>query len=219
MSAGFLSILQSNDSAAKLPGAKTKPFGLLICGILLSLNATIMLAQHRGGRGGGGKSGPTGVSDSETEQSKDFKRAAAIQARPEQITQFQQLTKSDQVARKSAQGILEHAENADQPDLFHSSKSLTDAVEEAQSENQQFLQSLSDLQKSGLKDFIKKLGKANSDVTKENKAISRELERSKVDGKQLATATKKLDNALADFQAKHAAIGAEMGIPGVTVPQ
>ena len=191
---------------------KLNRLALLICGIFLSLNATSMLAQHRGGRGGGGKNGPTGVSDSETEQSKDFKRAAAIQARPEQITQFQQLTKSDQVARKSAQGILEHAENEDQPGLFHSSKSLTDAVEEAQSENHQFLQSFSDLQKSGLKDFIKKLGKANSDVTKEVNALSRELERSKIDGKQIADIVKRLDKALSDFQAKQVAVGTEMGI-------
>jgi hypothetical protein len=74
------------------------------------------------------------------------------------------------------------------------------------------LQSLSDAQKLGLKDFTKKLGKAASDVTKENKALGRELEHSKVDRKQIAEVAKRLDKALSDFQTHQVAIGNEMGI-------
>ena len=171
-----------------------------------------MLSQHRGGRGGGARSGSTGVSDTETKEEKDFKRAAAIQARPEQVVQFQQLTKSDRAAQKSAQDLLQLADSASQPDLFHSTESLTGAVDDAQSENLQFLQSLSDAQKLGLRNFTKKLGKAASEVTKENQALGRELERSKVDRKQIAEVAKRLDKALSDFQTHQAAIGNEMGI-------
>jgi len=184
----------------------------LICGMVLFIIPGTMLSQHRGGRGGGARSGSTGVSDTETKEEKDFKRAAAIQARPEQVVQFQQLTKSDRAAQKSAQDLLRLAESASQPDLFHSTDSLTSAVDDAQSENLQFLQSLSDVQKSGLKDFTKKLGKAASEVTKENQALGRELERLKVDRKQIVEVAKRLDKALSDFQTHQVAIGNEMGI-------
>ena len=97
--------------------------------------------------------------------------------------------------------------------MFHLANSISVAVEEAQSENAQFLQSFSNAQKSGLKELIKKLEKANSDVTKEDKALSHELERSPVSEKQLAEIVQRLDKALADFQTRQAAIGTEMGIP------
>jgi len=184
----------------------------LIWGIVLLISPGAMLSQHRGGRGGGGRSGSTGVSDTETKEEKDFKRAAAIQARPEQIVQFPQLTESDRAAQKAAQDLLRLADSASQPDLFHSTESLTSAVEDAQSQNQDFLQSFSDAQKSGLKVFAKKLAKANSDVTKENKALGRELERSKVDRKQIVEAAKRLEKAFSNFQTEQVAVATEMGI-------
>jgi hypothetical protein len=60
---------------------------------------------------------------------KDFKRAVALQATPDQVVQFQRLTKSTQAARKSAQDIQQLAAN--QPDLFRHPNPLTSAVEEA----------------------------------------------------------------------------------------
>lgn len=172
-------------------------------------------AQRRGGRGRGSRSSPTGVSDNESQQTKDFERAAAVHARPEQITQFQQLTRSEQAARKSTEDLLQLAEAANQIDLFHYTGSVTRAVEEIEFESDQFLHSLSDAQKTGLKEFTKKLGKASSDVTKENKALNRQLERSKVNGRQIAEVARKLDKALSDFQTRQAAVGTEMGIQGI----
>jgi hypothetical protein len=177
----------------------------------------MLLAQHRG-RGGGGKTGSTGVGDTESPEAKEFERAAALQARPEQVAVFQQLTKSDQVARKNAAEFLQHAQDADLPDLFHRANSITVAVEEAQSENAQFLLSFSNAQKSGLKDLTKKLAQANSDVTKEDKALSRELERSHLNQKSLAETVQRLDRALADFQARQMSIGTEMGIARTDKP-
>jgi CHAT domain-containing protein len=145
---------------------------------------------------------------------KDFKRAVALQATPDQVVQFQRLTKSTQAARKSAQDIQQLAESANQPDLFRYPNPLTSAVEEAQTDNEQFLQSFSAVQKSGLKDLTKKLGKANSDVTKQSKALTRGLGHSRIDGKQIAGVVEKLDKALSDFQTKQLAVGTEMGIPG-----
>lgn len=186
----------------------------IIGGMLFLLVTSTGFPQHRGGRGGGGKSNPTGVGDTESPEAKEITRAAALQARPDQVTQFQQLTRTDQLAHENAQALLQHASTTDKPDLFHLTKSLSDSVDEAQTENQRFVQSLSDPQKSLLKELTKKLGKASSELTRESKALNKELERSKVNDSQIVEVAKRLDKALADFQSTQAAIGSEMGIQG-----
>jgi hypothetical protein len=170
-----------------------------------------LLAQHRGRRSAGAARAPAGASS--TDDLKNFKRAVALQASPDQVIQFQRLTKSTQAARKSAQDLLQLAQNASKPNLVHSTNPLGSALEEAQTDNENFLRSFSAVQKSGLKDVTKKLGKANSDVTKRSKALTRDLERSRVAGQQISGIAEKLDKALSDFQARQLAIGSEMGIP------
>jgi len=184
----------------------------LVCGMALLMSPRALLAQRRGGQGGGPGRPPVGVSN--TDDLKDFKRAVALQATPDQRIQFQRLTKSTKAARKGAQALLQLAEDASKPDLFQSTNPLTSAVEEAQTDNEKFLQSFSVVQKSELKDVTKKLGKANSDVTKQGKALTRGLGHSGIDGKHIAGVAEKLDKALRDFQAKQLAVGTEMGIQG-----
>jgi hypothetical protein len=184
----------------------------LVCGIVLLLNPHPLLAQHRGGHGAG--AGRPAAGASTTDDLKDFKRAIALQATPDQVTQFQRLTKSTQAARKNTQDLLQLAENVSKPDLFHYMDPLTSAVEQAQTDNEQFLQSFSGVQKSGLKDVTKKLGKANSDVTKQSKALARGLGHSGIDARQIAGVAEKLDKALSDFQTRQLAVGTEMGIQG-----
>jgi hypothetical protein len=182
----------------------------LVCGIVLLMHPHTLLAQRRGGHGAGTARAPAGVSS--TDDLKDFKRAVALQASPDQVVQFRRLTESTQVARKSAQDLLKLAENASETDLFRSTHPLASALEIAQTDNQNFLQSLSAVQKSGLKEVTKKLGKANSDVTKRNQALTRDLERSRIAGQQISGVAEKLDKALSDLQARQLAIGTEMGI-------
>jgi hypothetical protein len=186
----------------------------LICAIVLLLSPPTLLAQRRGGHGAGAGAGRGPTGGSNADDLKDFKRAVELQATPDQVIQFQRLTKSTQAARKGAQDLLQLAENTSKPDLFHETDPLTSAVEEAQTDNEQFLRSLSDVQKSGLKDVTKKLAKANSDVTKQSKVFNRERGHSGGDGKQIAGAVEKLDKALSDFQTRQLAVGIEMGIEG-----
>jgi hypothetical protein len=169
-----------------------------------------LLAQHRGGRSAGAARAPAGASS--TDDLKDFKRAVALQASPDQVIQFQRLTKSTQAARKGAEDLLQLAENSSKLDLLRSNSPLTSALEEAQTDNENFLRSFSAVQKSGLKDVTKKLGKDNSDVSKRSKTLTRELERSRVAGQRISGIAEKLDNALSDFQARQLAIGSQMGI-------
>jgi hypothetical protein len=182
----------------------------LVIGIVLLMNPHALIAQRGGGRGAGTGRAPAGVSS--PDDLKDFKRAVALQASPAQVVQFRRLTESTQAARKSAQDLLKLAENASKSDLFRSTNPLASALEEVQADNQNFLQSFSAVQKSGLQEVTKKLDKANSDVTKRNMALTRNLERSRITGQQISGVAGKLDKALSDLQARQLAIGSEMGI-------
>lgn len=162
---------------------------------------------------------PTGAPNPSTNSDiTDFNRAVALQATPEQIAQFKELTKSTEAARKAAQIVIEHADHAKEPDssLY---AGLSDAVDEAQSSNLQFVRSFSTSQQSGLKVLTKKLSKANSDVSKQSKALAQELGRSKIDNKRIAPVVDKLDKALTGFQAEQFEIGKEMGIQPEEHPQ
>ena len=128
------------------------------------------------------------------------------------MDQFRRLTESTQGARKSAQDLLKLAENTSKTDLFRSTNFLASALEEVQTDNQKFLQSFSAVQKSGLKEVSKKLGKTNSDVTKRSKALTRNLERSRIASRQISGVAEKLDKSLSALQARQLAIGSEMGI-------
>jgi hypothetical protein len=182
----------------------------LVSGIVLLMNPCALQAQRRGGHGAGTARAPVGASSAD--DLKDFKRAVALQASPDQVVQFRRLTEGTQVARKSAQDLLKLAENASKSDFFRSTNPLTSELEVAQSENRKFLESFSAVQKSGLKEVTRKLDKANSDVTKRSKALTRDLEHSRITGQQISGAAEKLDKALSDLQVRQLAIGKEMGI-------
>jgi hypothetical protein len=182
----------------------------LACVIVLLMNPYALLAQRRGGHGAGATRPSAGASG--TDDLKDFNRAIALQASPDQVVQFHRLTESTQVARKSTQDLLKVAGNTSKTDLFRSTDHLASALDKAQTDNQHFLQSLSDVQKSGLKEITKKLNKSNSEVTKRSKPLTRDLESSRIVGQQLSGVAEKLDKALSDFQARQLAIGTEMGI-------
>jgi len=141
----------------------------------------------------------------------DFSRAIALQATPEQVAWFQQLTKSTAAARKEAQSLIQQAESANKPESSRYAD-LSDSVEEAQSNNQRFVRSFSTPQQSGLKPLIKKLSKADSDVSKQSKALTQELRRSKISDAKIADVVEKLDKALTGFQTEQLEIGKEMGI-------
>jgi hypothetical protein len=182
----------------------------LACAIVFLAGSPALLAQHRGGRGATGGRPTTGTSD--TDDLKEFKRVVALQATPEQVIQFQQLAKRTAVARKSVQDLRQLADSAGQLDVLHGANPLTTAVAEAQTDSERFLQSFSALQKSGLKNELKRLGKANSQLTKQSRALTQSLERSRIDVKQIAGAGERLDKVLDDFQTRQRAIGKEMGI-------
>jgi hypothetical protein len=182
---------------------------IVLLDIVLLISPTALLAQ-RGGRGAGAGRPPTGVSSTTSDEVKDFDRAIALQATPDQVARFQQLTKSTEAARKEARDAIQLADNAKPASTRYGQ--VKDAVEEAQSDNRKFVMSFSTPQQTGLKPLTKKLAKADSDISKHCKAISQELGRSDPDARKMATVVEKLDKALADFQTEQLDIGKEMGI-------
>ena len=135
----------------------------------------------------------------------------ALQATPDQLAWFQQLTKSTDAARKEAQGLAHRAENSSKVDSSAYAQ-LSDAVDDARTANRKFVNTFSASQQSGLKPLIKKLSKADVDISKNSKALSQKFERSEINGKKVSAMVQKLDRALTDFQIEQTSIGNQMGI-------
>ncbi len=183
---------------------------VLLCQIVLLTCSSTLLAQrggHSASRPSTGASNPT----PNTSDMTDFNRAIALQATPDQVAQFQQLDKSTEAASKQAQNLIQAPNNASTPNSSRYAD-LSDAVDEAQTNIQHFVSSFSIAQRSGLKPLIKKLSKADSEVSKQSKALAHELGRSQIDDKELVTVTEKLDKALTGYRAELIDLGKEMGI-------
>lgn len=184
---------------------------MLVCDIILLAIPCGLLAQ-RAGRGAGAGRPPAGPSDpAPNSDMKDFSRAIALQATSDQAARFQQLTKSTEAARKKARDLVQLTENINKPDSSPYSD-LNDKVEGARNDNRQFVGSFSTPQQSGLKPLVKKLGKADADLSKQTDALTRELGRPQINDKKIADVVGRLDKALTAFQTEQLAIGKEMGI-------
>jgi len=191
----------------------------LIFGAILLVSPFGLMAQHHGGRGGNasGSRGPSGISDKD--DLKDFKRAIALQATPDQMQQFRQLSLAVEAAEKQTHDVLQFASNssaADSSQLSRYADPLTDAVDDAESANEKFLKSFSAAQKSGLKNTTKKLEKTSSEIAKQSKALSENLGRAKADNKQIASTAEKLEKSINELREEHLAVGNEMGIQDET---
>ena len=185
---------------------------VLVC-LMVFLTCPYALLAQRVGRGAGAARPSTGTS-SPAPASTDvnsFSRAVALQASPDQLARFPQLTKSTDAARKEAQSLIQRAENSSKVDSSAYAQ-LSDAIDEARSANLQFVNTFSTSQQSGLKALIKKLSKADVDISKDSKALSQKLERSETNGKKVSAIAQKLDKALTDFQSEQIDIGKQMGI-------
>jgi hypothetical protein len=141
----------------------------------------------------------------------DFKRAIALQASPDQTSQFHELTKATAAAQKSAHDLLQLASGPSKSDLSPSVEALSGAVEDALANNDRFVKMFGPAQKSLLKDQVKKLDKANSEVTKQAKALQ-SLGHSNSETQQLTPVVEKLNKALDDLASNQSAIGTQMAI-------
>jgi hypothetical protein len=109
--------------------------------------------------------------------------------------------------------FLEHAtaEN-NTADLAARDKTLVQALNQAHAANNKFVEKLSDRQKAGLKETIKKLGKVESDLAQQAKALDLQVEEAKSGGPQIAGPAQALQRTLETFHSEQLGLGDEMSI-------
>jgi hypothetical protein len=172
------------------------------------------LAQRHGGHGGagglGGISRPDGVS--EADSLKDFHHVLAVQATAQQVAEFQILVKTIEAAKAESAAFLQQMEKGSKADdLAAHDAALDRSLEIAQSENHKFQDTFSPAQKSGLKEIVKRLDKAGSDLEQEDKKLGQSLD-VRAPAPEIAVHAESLNKALADFYDRQLALGREMSI-------
>ena len=179
-----------------------------------------MLAQHggaagRGGESSGGLSAPSGIATgvSEKDELKDYREVLAVQAISQQVVQYAAMVKISEAASAELRIFAEQLgkENSGSG-LAGRGTALDQALEKARAENKKFVDGLSERQKSGLKEVVKRLAKADSDLEQQAKALDQVYADPKAVAQQIAGATENLDRALTNFRSQQADLGQEMSI-------
>jgi hypothetical protein len=187
----------------------------LLLGAFLVLCPTIMAAQHHGGHGGaGGVAGannrPTGVD--EKDPLRDFHRAMAVEATSQQAGEFQALVKETDTAKSSLQTFVENRQKPGAaPETVIPVTEIDQLLGRLRADSQKFVEGFSAVQKSGLKENLKKLAKADSDL----QASQQRLDASSgagSSGTEFAARGETVITSLGEFSDQQLALGSEMGI-------
>jgi hypothetical protein len=178
------------------------------------------LAQHGGGghiggaaAGGSGLSGGNHASGvDQKDDLKSFHDVLAAQASSEQAAAYRVMLKSTVAASVELKALEEQAgKENDKPALASRDKTLADALEIARTLNKKFQEGFSSQQKSLLKEIIKRLGKTDSELGQQSKAVDQAVEANAASS-VMAGSAQNLDHALADFQRAQVDLGQEMSI-------
>jgi hypothetical protein len=196
---------------------------LVLAGAFLALPCS-MLAQrgagggHTGGglAGGGGLSGGGGPGSGldVKDDLKDFHETLALQATSQQVIDYKAMIAATDNAGAELKSFLTVADEANSATLAAQDKNLIQAFQLAVTLNTNFLQKLSDRQKNGLKETVKKLDKVESEVAQQAKALDLEIEAAKSGGPQIAASAQNLERSLATFRSQQIDLGGEMSIGG-----
>jgi hypothetical protein len=165
----------------------------------------------------GGDSRGNGVD--ERDDLKDFHQTMAVQATGAQSAQYATLITSTEAASREFRGFSEQlGPDNKSPNLSPNAAALDQAVEKARSENKNFLDGLSQPQKSGLKEIIRNLEKADLSLAEQSKALQRSIEDKSAQSPQIAVLAGNLEKALSSFYSQQLSLGKEMSIvlPGTS---
>jgi hypothetical protein len=195
----------------------------LILGAALMACPCSLLAQHgggaagRGGESSGGLSAPTGIASgvSEKDELKDYREVLAVQATSQQMIQYAAMVKASEAAGAELQPFRDQVgKGTGGSELAGRAAALDQALEKARAENKKFMDALSERQKSGLKEIIKKLTKADADLEQQAKLLDQVAADPKAVGQQIDGSAESLDRALTAFRSQQADLGQEMSIGG-----
>ena len=178
--------------------------GRVIFGFIVLASAGVVAAQqHSGGHGisigGNVYTAPNGVDEKDT--LKDFHQALAVQATSQQIAGFQQLVKNTSAAHDQLAALPSAKSPQD------GIAALDQSLESARAATRKFQDALSEEQKAGLREILRRLEKADSDLAQESKRFEQTAESGGT-----ASNAANLDTALASFSNAQLALGREMGI-------
>jgi hypothetical protein len=197
------------------------PVRAAVLGAVLLACPCGMLAQRgAGGHVGGGMAGGGGLSGGGKatgldvkDDLKGFHAALAMQATSQQIIDYNLMVKSTEVARTELQSLLAAAaKENNSAELAARDKGFGQALEATRNRNNKFLEGLSDQQKSGLKELVKRLTKTDSELAQQAKALDDKFEETKTPGPQIAGSGKPLETTLISFQTQQIDLGKEMSI-------
>ena len=188
----------------------------LCLGTIFLLCPHVLMAQHHGGHGiGGGMPGgnnrPTGVD--ETDPLKDFHRALAVQATSQQVAEFQALVKDSDSAKASLQKFTQPPRN--DVAVSESTVSVSEidkSLQALRADSRKFVDGFSSAQKSGLKDILKRLEKADSDLEVEQKRLDESQRAGNGASAGLESRGEGLTKSLTNFSNQELALGREMGV-------
>jgi hypothetical protein len=193
---------------------------VLAAGLLVSPCALVAQRGGGGGHVGGGTAGgdglnsvgkPTGVDQKDS--LRDFHEALAVQATNEQVAAFVSMLKSTSAASAELQAFQQQlTKPGPAPEISSSGAAVAQAVENARSLNKLFLAGFSERQKTGLKETVKKLTKAEADLAQQTQTLDQELRDAKASAPQLPSSAQALDHALTAFQNEQLDLGKEMSI-------
>jgi hypothetical protein len=185
-----------------------------LLGCALLLRPSILWAQHHGGHGGasgipGATNRPTGVD--EKDDLKDFHHALAVQATTQQIADFQALVKETDAAKAKLDTFTleQRKENAASRPTVTVSE-IDQFLQRALIDSRKFVDGFSSGQKSGLKETLKKVNKADSDLEVEEKRLDDTVRAE--NRSDLESARQSLTKSLAAFSEQQLALGREMGV-------
>src|ERR1700683_229022 len=197
----------------------------ILIGAALLAYPCSMLAQHGGGSpgggglagsaGGSGLSGPAGRATgvSEKDELKDYREVLAVQATSQQVIQFAAMVKISEAAGAELRSFREQLGQENGGSGIPSrGASLDQALEKARAENKKFVDGLSERQKSGLKEVIKRLAKADSDLEQQARVLDQVAVDAKAVSQQIAGSAESLDRTLTSFRSQQADLGQQMSI-------
>lgn len=183
-----------------------------------------MLAQRGAGSVGGptagggamGRSGPATGLDVKDDL-KSYHETLALQASNQQIIEYRVMMQSTESASADLRALLEEAAKENNASsIAERDKVFEQTLDKARAQNTTFLQILSDRQKTDLKETIKKLVKADSDLAQQTKAVGSAVD-SKTANQAITSSVQNLQRTLSAFQDLQLDLGERMSIaPGGT---
>jgi len=178
------------------------------CG-LLALGGGVQIG---GGAAGGGASGGAAAGVDVKDDLRGFHEVMAVQASREQRIAYAAMVKSTADASALLQGLLRQPGKENNPSgAGVHDRALADAVETAQTLSKKFVEGFSELQKSRLKELIRRLAKADSELAQQARMLDQAFAPNAA-GVQIASSAQNLERALANFQRAQIDLGGEMSI-------